>query len=200
MNAKFTVHRLFGRVKKDPLLLVMACITVLSACSSTVAPEQNYYVLQSDSQTNITEISGQPRVSIRRVKLPQYLNQQGIAKRLSNGQVSVSYIDLWAEKLSQAIPTLLAENMAAQLQSPVEINPLPPGIDVETLVEVNITRFIANDTALSLQANYRLIKPKQLQSHNFSTMIALSDDTTTTLVNGYSVAIKQLAEALAKKL
>ncbi len=172
---------------------------LLGACSST-APEQNYYVLQSDSQTNITEIAGQPVASIRRVKLPQYLNQQGIARRLDNGQINVSYIDLWAEKLSQAVPTLLAEHLTAQLQAPVEVNPLPPGIRVDTLIEVSISRFIGDNRRLSLQANYRLIKPKQLQSHNFSTQVDLADSSTTTLVDAYALAIKQLAEAIAKNL
>lgn len=180
---------------------IIFCLTVtLTACNSNVAPTQNYYVLHNDSRTNITEISGKPTLSIRRVKLPNYLNQQGIARRLDNEQISVSYTDLWAEKLSQAIPTLLAENLSVQLKSPVEINPLPPGIHVDTLIEINITRFISNSKHLALQTNYRLIKPKQLRSYYFATTVELTDDTTITLVDAYAQAIKQLAQAIAKNL
>lgn len=172
----------------------------LSACSSTSAPTQNYYVLQGDNQSKITEISGQPNLSIRHVKLPRYLNQQGIPRQLENGQIGISVTDLWAEKLSQSIPTLLAQSLEATLKEPVEVNPLPPGIDVDTLIEVNITRFIGNANALTLQADYRLIKPKQLQTYNFATTVSLADGETTTLVKAYAQAIKQLAEAMAKKL
>lgn len=184
----------------QPLSWLLACGVWLTACSSTPAPEQDFYLLHSDSQTNITEISGQPNVSIRRVKLPHYLNQEGIVRQLDNGQIAVSMVDLWAEKLSQSVPTLLAKNLAVALQAPVEINPLPPGISVDTLVEVNITRFIGDGKQLSLQADYRLIKPKKLQTYHFATTLNLADSSTITLVNGYAAAIKALAAEIAPKL
>lgn len=183
-----------------PLLLLTGAL-LLTACSSVnTAPEKTYYVLQSDTTTRLTQISGEPQLSIRYVKLPSYLNQQGIARQLPNGQVNVSYTDLWAEKLSQAIPTLLAENLAVQLGEPVEIHPLPPGIRVASIVEVSITRFIGDQQQLHLKGNYRLVKPKQLQNYQFDLRVPLNNHQTATLVDAYATAIKQLSANISSNL
>lgn len=183
------------------LVAALLSTLLLGACSNVnTAPEKTYYVLQSDTTTRLTQISGEPQLSIRYVKLPNYLNQQGIARQLPNGKVNVSYTNLWAEKLSQAIPTLLAENLAVQLGEPVEIHPLPPGIHVASIVEVNITRFIGDEQQLHLKGSYRLVKPKQLQSYQFDTQVPLTDHQTTTLVEAYALAIKQLSADIARHL
>ncbi len=171
--------------------------TFLVACSSVnTAPEKTYYVLKNNAPS--AEISGTPHVSIRGVKLPDYLNQRGIARQLPNGQVNVSYTDLWAEKLSKSVPTLLAEHMSAQLLSPVEQHPLPPGVKVGATVDVHITRFIGTPTELRLRAGYRIIRTKKMTTYTFATTVALQDNQTSTLVNAYEIAIARLAQDIAK--
>ncbi len=175
----------------------------LSACSSTnTAPEKNYYVLQQStgSAARAVSVSGAPEIAIGRVTLPSYLNQQGIARLLPNGQVNVSYTDLWGEKLSQAIPALLAEQLALQLQAPVEVYPLPAGVHVKTTVEVNISHFIGGKDRLQLRGQYRRIRGKQLKSYRFDKQIPLSDHQTRTLVAAYAEAIVQLSQTIVKQM
>lgn len=180
------------------LLLPMALW--LGACSSSAPLQQQYFVLSATPLANVTMVSGEPKVSIRRVKLPDYLNQRGIARQIGGDKIRVSNNLLWAEKLSKSLPTVLASNIAVKLKQPIEVHPLPPGIEVKTIVEVDIERFIADDSALTLLASYRLVKPKQLQSHRYHTEIALSDNSVEALVSGYQQAAIALANDIAEHL
>lgn len=184
---------------KKILSLLLTASLALSACSSVnTAPEKTFYVLP-DNPTTVT-ISGEPQVSIRYVRLPNYLNQQGIARILPNGQVNVSYTDLWAEQLSQAIPTLLTEDLSLALNQPVETHPLPPTIHVDTVIEVNITRFLGDKENLHLRGSYRLVRPQQLRSYQFEKRVPLADNRTQTLVDAYANAVQLLSQDIAKNL
>ncbi len=184
-------------------LCALWMLASLSACSSTnTAPEKNYYVLQQSagSAARAVNVSGAPEIAIGRITLPSYLNQQGIARLLPNGQVNVSYTDLWGEKLSQAIPALLAEQLALQLQAPVEVYPLPAGVHVKTTVEVNISHFIGDENNLHLKGRYRHIRGNQLNSYSFAKHIPLDNHQTSTLVAAYAEAIAQLSQTIAKQM
>ncbi|WP_218110446.1 PqiC family protein [Ostreibacterium oceani] len=185
-------------------LISIAVSLVIAGCASA-PPIQTYYVLSHSPTANISDISGQPDVSIRRVTLPNYLNQKGIVRMQQNGKVHLSLTDIWADRLSDAIPTILARNIEATKQSPVEVHPLPPGISVDTIVEVDIQQLISeasinNSNQLTLVAKYRLVKPKHLDSYNFSTHIPLSDTSTVALVDAHNQALEALALDIAKHL
>ncbi|PID62843.1 MAG: hypothetical protein CR974_02740 [Gammaproteobacteria bacterium] len=197
MTINQSINQLINKLKIAGLL---TALTLTACVSSKAAPEKTYYVLQTRSEAAAPAVSGTPKVSIRRVKLPSYLNQQGITRLLPNGKANVSSTDLWAEKLSQAIPTLLAENLSRQLQSPVEIHPLPPSIRVNSVIEVNISRFIGDKDNLHLKGSYRLVKPQQLRTYQFATQVPLADNQTRTLVDAYATAISQLSQAIAGHL
>lgn len=188
-----------NRLLSPLAVLALLCTLCLTACSNT-ATQQEYFLLSNSKQAAIHEISGQPQVSIRRVKLPSYLNLLGISRQLPDGRISVSASLLWAEKLSQAIPNVLAEEIAVQIHAPVEVHPLPPGVDVDTIVEVDISRFIGNNKTLDLQGSYRLIARKKLQKYPFSIEVALANDSTTELVDAYHRALHDLAIDIAKQL
>ncbi len=179
--------------------LILSSI-LLSACSSSSPLQQHYYVLSADSQANLTMLSGEPQVSVRRVKLPDYLNQRGIARKISADKIRVSNNLLWAEQLTKSLPGVLARNMAAELQAPVETHPLPAGISVNTIVEVDIERFIGDDKILYLLASYRLVKPKKLETYQYAAEVPLQDGTTDALVNGYNKAVKKLAVDIVRHL
>ncbi len=182
--------------------LSVLSIVLLSACSTSNGSigKQEYFVLGTSQAAKLSSISGQPNISISRVRLPAYLNQRTLVKRGKDGKVHTLNQQFWAEKLGQSMPQSLAKELAVQLGQPVETHPLPPGISVDTTVEVDVTEFLGTDSQLVLQASYRLIKPKKLDSHNFSTTVALPDSTTTTLVNGYQQATERLATDIANHL
>lgn len=177
---------------------------LLSACASQPVVERSYFLLNQSQYAVVADdlaaISGQPTVSIRQVKLPSYLNQQGIATRLPDGKVEISSVNLWAEKFSKSLPAMLAQQMAVQLQSPVETHPLPPGISVNTHVEVEINRLLGDSQQLEIQARYRLISPRHLKTYHFSTRIPVSDSGSVGLVAAHDKAIHALAVAIAKRL
>lgn len=174
---------------------------MMVGCSSTASvADKTYFLLNSQHQSKAIVVSGEPNVSIRRVKVPSYLDQQGIARKRSDGKIEVSVTDLWAEKLSSAIPLVLAKNMEVKLASPVETHPLPPGIRVDTLVEVNVMRLLGDAETLSIQTKYRLIKPKKLETYYFNDQIPLENPSTTALVDGYNQALNRLAIDITKHL
>jgi len=196
-------HKTTILLKPRPYRAAIALIItyLLSGCALTTLPrKQVFFTLQPSADANITVVSGKPQASIRYVSIPSYLNQAGIARQIAPNQIAVSADARWATPLSESIPTLLANYLQALVKSPIETNPLPPGIQVDTLIEVRITRFIADDKSLYLQAQYRLIKPKQLRSHCFNTQLPLADTQTKTLVSTYSQAIEGLASDIAKHL
>ncbi|PID66386.1 MAG: hypothetical protein CR975_03230 [Gammaproteobacteria bacterium] len=191
-------------MRKNQLIgyLSLLAIVLLSACGSTNGSigKQEYFVLGSSQTAKLSLISGEPQISIARVRLPDYLNQRLLVKRGKNGEVRVLNQQFWAEKLSQSMPQKLAKELAVYLKKPVEVHPLPPGISVATSVEIDVSEFLADDNNVVLQTSYRLIKPKKLDSHNFSTTVKLTDTSTLALVNGYRQALEQLAADIAKHL
>lgn len=180
--------------------LSLIAIVFLSACSSGSVGKQEYFVLGSSQQANLSLISGEPQISIRHVRLPDYLNQRLIVKRGVKGEIHVLNQQFWAEKLSQSMPQALAKELAANLRKPVEVHPLPPGISVDTTVEIDVSEFLGDDNNVVLQTSYRLIKPKKLDTRNFATTVKLADKSTLALVNGYQQAVERLAADIAKHL
>ncbi|MBS9782052.1 MAG: membrane integrity-associated transporter subunit PqiC, partial [Gammaproteobacteria bacterium] len=82
-------------------LSVMA-ILLLSACSSNTNGKtgtQEYFVLGTSQAAKLSSISGQPNISISRVRLPAYLNQRIIVKRGKDGKIHTLNQQFWAEKL-----------------------------------------------------------------------------------------------------
>ncbi|MBS9781258.1 MAG: membrane integrity-associated transporter subunit PqiC [Gammaproteobacteria bacterium] len=192
-----------NQLKSLTQALSVTAILLLSACSSNTngsAGTQEYFVLGTSQAAKLSSISGQPNISISRVRLPAYLNQRTLVKRGKDGKIHTLNQQFWAEKLGQSMPQSLAKELAVQLGKPVEVHPLPPGISVDTTVEVDVTEFLGTDSQLVLQASYRLIKPKKLDSHNFSTTVTLPDTSTITLVDGYRQAVEQLSNDIAKHL
>lgn len=172
----------------------------LISCAGTAPVQRDYFVLSASQQAQAVAISGIPRASISRVTLPGYLNQQNIARQVSADKVALLTQSLWAEKLSQAIPAIIAGEIAAIVRNPIETHPLPPGIQIPTRVEINIRQFIATENQLRLQADYRIVNPPKLLSYRFSQNIPLADHQIQTLVNGYNDGLRQLAKAIANHL
>lgn len=182
------------------MLATILAVSSLISCSSTAPIQRDYFVLSASQAAKNITVSGTPKASISRVTLPNYLNQQNIVKQINNDQVAVLTQQLWAEKLTQAIPSILAGEIAAIIQQPVETHPLPPGIHIPTRIEINIRQFIATDKQLTLQADYRIVNSPHLSSYRFTASIPLSKSSTSSLVNAYNMGLYKLASDIAKHL
>ncbi|MGY0399486.1 MAG: PqiC family protein [Ostreibacterium sp.] len=188
------------QLKKKRSSFIVLLLTILIMGCASKPLQQEYFLLNNSHQADISMIAGEPQVSIRRVKLPQYLRKHNIVREMSDGKVQFSSTQFWVERLSQAIPNVLAQEMTIELQSPVEVHPLPPETNVRTIVEVDISQLLADDRELVLQTSYRMIKPKKLETRHFLTKVALLDDKTMTLVKAHQTALKRLAVDIAKHL
>lgn len=185
--------------KNNSLLLIGFLSVLITGCSSTPVP-QSYYLLEAGKEASTTLLSGKPKISIRKVRLPGYLEEKGIAQKIGDGKVEVSLTDLWIEPLSDAVPEVLAEELSYYLKEPVMVHPIPTGHQIDTILEVDIDRWIADDKQLSMSASYRLITPKQLISNNFSQDIQLENADKTTLVAAHQQMLKAFAKAIANSL
>lgn len=181
-------------------LCALALTTFLWGCSSSVPAAPQYFLLSNSPAALSANISGQPEISIREVRTPHYLSNTGLAKLQNDGKVAISLRQMWAEKLSQSLPTLIANEIEAQIKRPVETHPLPPGIHVKTIIEVQIERFIGDKQHVYLKANYRLLKNEQLQKYDFNIAVPLKDDSDTALIAGHNQAIYALSKAIAGRL
>ncbi len=178
----------------------MLLCAMLAGCSGLSKSSQQYFVLNSSNQADISFISGEPKVSIRRVQLPDYLNQRTIVRKHGREQIKPVSNQFWAETLSKSIPTVLSQELSVALKSPVEVHPLPPGINVDTIIEIDVFEFIGDAHTLSFKTSYRMVKPKKLEMRNFSTTVDLADASTQALVNGYQTALRRLALDMSKRL
>lgn len=182
--------------------LFLTLVTFLWGCSSSNStPAAPQYFLLTNSPTALSaNISGQPEISIREVRTPHYLGNTGLARLQSDGRVAISLKQMWAEKLSQSLPALIANEIEARIKKPVETHPLPPGIQVKTTIEVQIERFIGDKQHVYLKANYRLLKNEQLQKYDFNIAVPLKDDSEPALIAGHNQAVYALSKAIAEQL
>ncbi len=186
--------------KKRLSIFLISFFIFLQGCSSSAPVTQQYYILSTSANADVSMVSGKPIMSIRRVKLPKYLEREGIARKLEDEKIAVSFRSLWAERLSESIPKILAKEIESIVKEPIEVHPLPPGHRVDVILEVDIYKLLGDKTNLTLQAKYRLLKQKSMVSNNFETVVPLADEKVATLVEAHNEALQSLAEEIANKL
>ncbi len=101
---------------KKLLTVFMACL--LTACSTKI--QTRYYNLQvlPDSPTSIqlpTALPANTTLGIGPVKLPSMLNRKGIVTQKSGSAVQIASHDIWAGRLDEDFPRVIAELMAKSL-------------------------------------------------------------------------------------
>lgn len=186
--------------RKLVFISVVIGLSIVGCTNNSPSPTTQYFLLSNSPAALATNLSGQPEISIREVKIPAYLNSTGLATLKTDGKVSISLRQKWAEKLSQSLPVLIANELESLIKKPVETHPLPPGIKVKTVIEVQIEQLIGDKQTVYLKANYRLLRNNTLRKYDFYTEITLANDQDTTLINGHNEAIYALAKAIAKQL
>lgn len=182
-----------------PIALAL-CMAALLGCSSNNAIAPSYFLLSNSDKAMSTQISGTPQASIRNVNIPDYLNKTGLARLLGGGKVSISLKQMWAEKLSRTLPTLIANEIKAELNKPIATHPLPPGVHVKTNIDINIERLIADTQQVYLQANYQLLQDDKITQYEFYITKPLADESDKALIEAHNQAIYALSKAIAQRL
>ncbi len=176
--------------------LLLGLIFSLISCASTPVT-QEFYILNSSSK--LSDTSGKPFASIRSVSLPVYLENKGITT-LKGNKINISLTELWAEELETAIPQLLATQIEKSLRKSVILHPIPAGISVKKIIEVDIYKLIADEDNLYLEAKYKILKGKSIQSYNFKTSVRLPNKTVSAITKAHETALVKLAQKIAQHM
>ena len=95
-------------------IILVLCSLVAFGCGGNSSPTR-YFVLSPT-------VTGAPQhdancvsIGVGPVKIPEYLNRMQIITRANPNELELSYFDLWAEPLSDAIPRVVAEDISRLL-------------------------------------------------------------------------------------
>jgi hypothetical protein len=101
-----------------------------------------------------------PSLGIGPIKLPAYLDREGIVTRKSENRIEISEIDRWAEPLREEVSQVLSQNLAALLRTD-RILTYPWQVETEPAfqVGVEVLRFeAAEDRTARLRARWGIWK------------------------------------------
>ncbi len=185
---------------KNKLPALFTTLTLVIAGCSSAPTVQSYYILESSTEAANTITSGAPYMSIRKVRLPDYASKQGIVTQTSDDSVYLSVADLWIDPLSNTVPKVLAKELSYQVGKPVMVNPIPPGHEVDIMLEVDANRLIADEKSLHLNADYRLITPNDIIASSYVGEVNLADSSTKSLVSAHQQVMQDFAKAIATTL
>lgn len=142
-------RRILAFLGTGPLMLAG-----LAGCAS---PEPNYYRIGTVPGPAST--GGPPRLEVRSISIPGYLDRQGIVKKAVGYQIDIHQNDLWAEPLAAMLQSAMVEDLASRLPATTVLGAggsISPSADL--LLETNVLRFDPDpdgQMVLSLQAGLR---------------------------------------------
>ena len=179
-------------------LLFLLLGAMLSGCVSTGGSAVNYYLLTPDhgsapvSQRDL-------RVGVGPVELPEYLARPHILVQAGNSRVVADRSHRWAGALQKNFTDVLTTNIGHRLaRGDVAIYPWESPRTVDRQVVIKVTRFIASDNGVHLDARWRLLDRKgdQVQSGN----ISLTEPADTRDYDAIVTAMSRLTGRLAERI
>ena len=183
---------------KKTLLTIFALLG-LTGC---IFSAKSYYLLSV--VPNPTKVYHQkPKIiAVETITIPTYLYKREIAVANSSSEITLLNNALWGEDLDEGITNRVIVFLQKKFQNP-EVYPYPWGIDKqpEIKIAVQISRFIAQDKRVYLDASWRIekIKTDKSSAKIFQTIVATSSDTPS-IVTAMNSALSELEEALAKDI
>ena len=93
------------------------CVLItLAGCASGVSPRTSYYTLSAETAPATTPAACAPtRISVGRAAIPEMMDRPQIVVRSASNRVEISDFHRWGEPLREAIPRVVAENLAQKL-------------------------------------------------------------------------------------
>ena len=136
-----------------PFLLAL----ILAGCASSGGSSVNYYLLTPVTDGNILNKPGL-RVGVGPVELPEYLSRSQVLVQVGNSRVVAAREHRWAGPLQKNFTDVLTSNIAYRLGSAdVVIYPWEGPRSVDRQVVIKVTRFIASEGRVHLDARWRLL-------------------------------------------
>jgi uncharacterized lipoprotein YmbA len=180
----------------DRRLLMLMLAGLPLACSS---PSPNQYVLEARPGTIRR---GAPKsIVVRPVSLARYLERPQIVWSVTGYRVKELHNDWWGEPLDAMILRILVEELSERLPGSTVVadsGAITPKADVA--VEVNLQRMDLDGAgALDLSAQIA-VDAHSVRSTGVALSVKPQADTTPALVAAMSMAVGQLADAIAQLL
>lgn len=91
-------------------------LAALAGCASGVSPHTSYYTLAAERALATSPTAATTtRVSVGRAAIPEMVDRPQIVVRSASNRVEISDFHRWGEPLRDAIPRVVAENLAQKL-------------------------------------------------------------------------------------
>ena len=136
-----------------PVLLAL----ILAGCASSGGSSVNYYLLTPATDGKIVNKPGL-KVGVGPVELPEYLSRSQVLVQVGNSRVVAAREHRWAGPLQKNFTDVLTSNIAYRLGSAdVVIYPWEGPRSVDRQVVIKVTRFIASEDGVHLDARWRLL-------------------------------------------
>lgn len=180
-------------------LLIALCASILSACGSS--PASNYYLLNAMGAPSTTAQS--PSLGIGPIKIPEYLNRNGLVYNLEGNLLHVASNERWAEPLSNGVARVMGLNLSSLLNTEnVQAFPWYRSQKPDYGIQISVISLDANDTMASLTAEWVVQKPKAekfliRKISTFSQNLPAGAVTPAQIAPAYSELLQQLSELIA---
>ena len=183
-------------MKAKNLFVSTVLLFLLSACGGT----SSYYVLSLASQPIQTYHNTKFVIGVEKVTVPAYMYKRELAVATSSSQINLLSGATWGEDLDTGLTNRLVNFLQKKFNQP-NVYEYPWGVDKQPdiITSVHITRFIAQDKTVYLDATWRAfqVKTKKHTARLFSTHVATSSDAKS-IVSAMDAAFAQFEETVAK--
>lgn len=177
------------------IFLTFSALFIVSGCTLS-----NYYVLSTASQPNKTYSSKNQVIGVEKVTVPEYLFKREIAVAKSASQVIFLDGSVWAEDLDAGLTRRLIVFLQKKFKQP-SVYTYPWGTDKQPdiKVKVQVTRFIAQDNNVYLDASWEVknMRTEQRSLKLFNTIVPTKADAGS-IVDAMNRAFGQLEEDVAR--
>ena len=190
-------------------MLLFAAGLFLAGCAESVVP--NSYIMTADSQRDAVRPASAadgPIVYIAPVRLPEYLNHDGIVTRDHGNEIRRAEAHVWAGPLSDEIARAMSENLSALL--PTDRTTLAESggqIPVDYAVAIEIVTFELNSgtNMVDMVARWVLFRGEEkrlltMRRSEFHKQVAGADyrDTVATMSEAVAALSDDIATAISQ--
>ncbi len=182
------------------LLLAAGAGVVVSACSS---PNPSLYTL---APVQGTVAGGGPKVVVlHQISVARYLERPEIVRSSENYRLDVAGNDMWGEPIAPMIGRILAADLTQRMPGTTFITSNGAiSAQGNAAVEVNIQRMdtgASGALVFAAQAAVEFTAPRQAEAtRTINTTVPVASTATADEVRAMSIAIGQLADAIAQML
>ena len=140
-----------GFFRADGLALIAVCLAsiTLGGCGAVVgkpSPRTHFYTLSVEDAAKTETAAAAPvmHVSVSRVAIPGAVDRPQIVARVASNEVEIFDFHRWAEPLQEAIPRVIAGNLARELGARYLVAAgTVPGLLPDVRVALDVQRFEA---------------------------------------------------------